>query len=64
MEPVSIYAICPACEGHGRVRAGAGQSRTAVCGRCRGKGRVASRDGEAIVELLRLTGLMELKPEE
>lgn len=64
MEPVSLYATCPLCEGHGRIAVQPGGPRTEVCGNCRGKGQLATSDGAAILGLLRLTGLTELAPEE
>ena len=64
MEPVSLYATCPLCEGHGRIAVQPGGPRTAECRKCRGKGQIATGDGAAIIELLKLTGLMDMAPDE
>jgi len=63
MKRIVLYATCIVCDGHGRVAAQPGDARTMICGDCRGKGFLPTKDGRAIIGLVKIAKVEGLLPE-
>jgi hypothetical protein len=64
MKPIALYSTCSACDGHGRIPGQTDGPRTELCPECRGAGFVPTKDGRAILGLLRAARMEGLLPED
>jgi hypothetical protein len=63
MKQIALYALCAACDGHGRVPDRPNGPRTEICPDCRGKGFVPTEEGRTVIGLVRAAKVEGLLPE-
>jgi hypothetical protein len=63
MKPIADYSTCSACGGHGRIPGRPDGPRTELCPESRGAGFDPTKDGRAIIGLVRAAKVEGLLPE-